>query len=54
MRGFAPAATDAGVRAVFALPLQIGAIRLGVLGDVAREVVARRLRFEPDAQQIDG
>jgi hypothetical protein len=28
---FAPAAVDAGARAVFALPLQIGAIRLGVL-----------------------
>jgi len=28
---FAPAAAAAGVRAVFALPLQIGAIRLGVL-----------------------
>jgi GAF domain-containing protein len=28
---FAPAATQAGVRAVFALPLRIGAIRIGVL-----------------------
>jgi hypothetical protein len=28
---FAPAAVAAGVRAVFALPLQVGAIRLGVL-----------------------
>jgi hypothetical protein len=28
---FAPAALHAGVRAVFALPLQVGAIRLGVL-----------------------
>ena len=28
---FAPAAVDRGARAVFALPLQIGAIRLGVL-----------------------
>ncbi|HET6212181.1 MAG TPA: GAF and ANTAR domain-containing protein [Micromonosporaceae bacterium] len=28
---FAPAATRAGARAVFALPLQVGAIRLGVL-----------------------
>lgn len=28
---FAPAAAKAGIRAVFALPLQIGAIRLGVL-----------------------
>jgi hypothetical protein len=30
-RAFAPAALDVGARAVFALPLQIGAIRLGVL-----------------------
>jgi hypothetical protein len=29
---FAPAAIAAGVRAIFALPLQVGAIRLGVLG----------------------
>lgn len=29
---FAPAAVHAGARAVFALPLRIGAIRLGVLG----------------------
>jgi ANTAR domain len=28
---FAPAALDSGARAVFALPLQVGAIRLGVL-----------------------
>ena len=28
---FAPAAVSAGVRAVFALPLQVGAIRLGVM-----------------------
>lgn len=28
---FAPAAAEAGVRAMFALPLQVGAIRLGVL-----------------------
>jgi hypothetical protein len=33
---FAPAAVAAGVRAVFALPLQIGAIRLGAL-DLYRE-----------------
>ena len=30
--GFGPAALAAGVRAVFALPLQVGAIRLGSLG----------------------
>lgn len=29
--GFAPAATEAGVAAIFAFPLQVGAIRLGVL-----------------------
>ena len=29
---FAPAAAQAGARAVFALPLQVGAIRVGVLG----------------------
>jgi hypothetical protein len=29
--GFAPAAMGSGARAVFALPLQVGAIRLGVL-----------------------
>jgi hypothetical protein len=33
--GYAPAAYDAGVRAVFAFPLQVGAGRLGVL-DVFR------------------
>jgi hypothetical protein len=33
--GYAPAASDAGVRAVFAFPLQIGAAHLGVL-DVFR------------------
>jgi hypothetical protein len=30
--GFGPAALDAGVRAVFALPLQVGAVRMGSLG----------------------
>ena len=30
--GFARAALDAGIRAAFALPLRVGAIRLGVLG----------------------
>jgi ANTAR domain/GAF domain len=44
---FAPAAAQAGVRAVFAMPLQVGAIRLGVLdlyradpGDLDREQLA--------------
>ena len=47
---FAPAAAQAGVRAVFALPLQVGAIRLGVLdlyraqpGDLDREQLADAL-----------
>jgi hypothetical protein len=30
--GFAPAALEAGIRAVFALPLRTGAVRLGALG----------------------
>jgi hypothetical protein len=47
---FAPAAAQAGVRAVFALPLQVGAIRLGVLdlyrarpGDLDHEQLADAL-----------
>ncbi len=47
---FAPAAAQAGVRAVFALPLQVGAIRVGVLdlyraqpGDLDREQLADAL-----------
>jgi len=47
---FAPAAAQAGVRAVFALPVQLGAIRLGVLGlyraqpgDLDREQLADAL-----------
>jgi GAF domain len=47
---FAPAATQAGVHAVFALPLQVGAIRLGVLdlyrarpGDLDHEQLADAL-----------
>ncbi|MEV1286475.1 GAF and ANTAR domain-containing protein [Micromonospora sp. NPDC049679] len=47
---FAPAAAHAGVRAVFALPLQVGAIRLGVMdlyraqpGDLDREQLADAL-----------
>jgi hypothetical protein len=35
--GYAPAAIEGGVRAVFAFPLQVGAARLGVL-DVYRDV----------------
>ena len=47
---FAPAAASAGIRAVFALPLQVGAIRLGVLdlyradpGDLDRDQLADAL-----------
>ncbi len=47
---FAPAAARAGIRAVFALPLQVGAIRLGVLdlyrarpGDLDRDQLADAL-----------
>jgi hypothetical protein len=47
---FAPAAANAGVRAVFALPLQVGAIRLGCMdlyrtqpGDLDREQLADAL-----------
>jgi hypothetical protein len=47
---FAPAALQAGVRAVFALPMQVGGIRLGVLdlyraqpGDLDREQLADAL-----------
>ncbi|MGC4938146.1 GAF and ANTAR domain-containing protein [Kribbella sp. DT2] len=35
--GFAPAAAESGIAAVFAFPLQVGAIRLGVL-DLSRDV----------------
>jgi hypothetical protein len=35
---FGPAALEAGVRAIFALPLQVGAVRLGSLGLYRREV----------------
>jgi hypothetical protein len=49
---FTPAALAAGARAVFALPLQIGAIRLGVLGlyragpgGLYRDVLADALAF---------
>ena len=72
---FAPAARQAGAAAIFAFPLQVGAIQAGVMGlyrerpgplsafqlgdahayvndlrlaDVARDIVARRLRLDPD------
>jgi hypothetical protein len=35
--GFGPAVLDAGIAAIFALPLQVGAIRLGIL-DLYRDV----------------
>ncbi len=53
---FAPAAVDAGVRAVFALPLQIGGVRLGVMslyrarpGDLDREQLADALALADTA-----
>ena len=65
---FAPAAVQAGVRAVFSLPLQVGAIRLGVLslsraqpGDLDREQLADALVLADtacalllDSAQTDG
>jgi hypothetical protein len=65
---FAPAAAQAGVRAVFALPLQVGAIRLGVLdlyralpGDLDHDQLADALLLADtasalllDAAQPDG
>jgi len=58
--GYAPAAYEAGVRAVFAFPLQIGAARLGVLdvhrrrpGSLSAESLTRALTFaEVAVQQI--
>jgi hypothetical protein len=53
---FAPAAVNAGMRAVFALPLAVGAIRLGVMGlyraqpgDLDREQLADALVFADTA-----
>ena len=50
--GFGPAAVGAGVRAVFALPLQVGAVRLGTLclyrstaGQLEREEIASALAY---------
>ena len=50
--GYAPAAHDHGVRAVFAFPLQIGAARLGALdvyrdhpGNMSAETLSRALMF---------
>jgi hypothetical protein len=50
--GYAPAAQDHGVRAVFAFPLQVGAARLGALdvyrdqtGSLSAETLTRALSF---------
>jgi hypothetical protein len=86
---FVPAARQAGAAAVFAFPLQVGAIRAGVMGlyreragmlteqlgvgiaeafirlrayayahdrrlsDLARDIVARRLRLHPDPDPLE-
>jgi hypothetical protein len=57
--GYTPAAHQAGVRAVFAFPLQVGAARLGVLdvyrerpGPLTNEAVAEALAFADLAVQM--
>ncbi len=61
--GYAPAAEDRGVRAVFAFPLQLGAARLGILdvyrqrpGSLSDEALALALTFAEVAVQslLDG
>ena len=66
--GYGPAARAEGVRAVFAFPMQVGAVRLGAVdvyrdevGDLTREIVLRALIFADialrtliDAQLHDG
>ena len=56
--GYAPAAHDHGVRAVFAFPLQVGAARLGALeiyrdhtGSLSAQTIARALTFAEVAMQ---
>jgi hypothetical protein len=56
---FTPAALDSGARAVFALPLQIGAIRVGVLdlyrirpGQLSRHELADALAFADTAGML--
>jgi ANTAR domain-containing protein/GAF domain-containing protein len=57
--GYAPAAQEFGVRAVFAFPLQVGAARLGALdvyqdraGPLAAPVLSQALTFADVAMQI--
>jgi hypothetical protein len=57
--GFTPAAIDSGAGAVFALPLQIGAIRLGVMdlyrthaGDLSPDELADALAFADTAGML--
>ncbi len=57
--GFLPAVLDRGVRAVFAFPLQVGAIRVGVLdlyrdspGDLPDEALADALDFADVATML--
>jgi anti-anti-sigma factor len=58
---FTGPAVDAGARAVFGFPLQVGVARLGALNlyndrpltDVARDIVARRLRFDIESGEND-
>lgn len=56
--GYAPAAHDHGVRAVFAFPLQVGAARLGALdvyrdhtGSMSADSLSRALTFAEVAMQ---
>jgi hypothetical protein len=56
--GYAPAAHDHGVRAVFAFPLQVGIARLGALdiyrdhtGSLSSEILSRALTFAEVAMQ---
>jgi hypothetical protein len=56
---YAPAAHDAGVRAVFAFPMQVGAARLGVLdvfralpGPLSREELGHALTFADRAVTV--
>jgi len=57
--GFAPGALDAGIRAIFALPLQVGGIRVGVLdlyrdkpGSLSDNQLAEGLAFADAATTV--